>query len=84
VVNPLREPTKRLIQRSRVARHIFVLLVWPFAHVADRLRGIDPPSSLRRGLQWARGEHEPAIPHVRAPRRGAPPEQEGLNTRAYL
>jgi hypothetical protein len=43
-----------LFERSRVARTVFILAVWPFTYVADRWRRVDPPSSLRTGLDWAR------------------------------
>lgn len=54
----------RLFQRSRLARTLFVIAVWPPAYIADRLRGHEPPS-WRRGMEWARnGEvvHPPTIP----------------------
>lgn len=33
-----------------------VLATWPIVYLADRLRGVDPPASLRVGLDWARRE----------------------------
>lgn len=53
-----------LFERSRIARTLFVLAVWPPVYLADRIRGHEPPS-WRRGMEWARnGEyvHEPTIP----------------------
>jgi len=55
---------KRLFERSRIARTVFVLAVLPPVCVADWLRGVDAPN-WRRGMQWARDgkyAHEPTIP----------------------
>jgi hypothetical protein len=47
-----------LFERSRAARTVFILAVWPFTYVADRWHRVDPPSSLRTGLDWAKGGAE--------------------------
>ncbi|MEU5946295.1 hypothetical protein ABZ793_12125 [Micromonospora sp. NPDC047465] len=62
---------KRLFDRSRAARTLFVLTVWPPLHLADRVRGaiegwrdVDA-ASWRAGLDWARtgdADHLPTIP----------------------
>lgn len=52
-----------LFKRSRTARTLFVVAVWPPVYIADRLGGDEPPS-WRRGMQWARDgkyANEPTI-----------------------
>jgi hypothetical protein len=42
-----------LFERSRTARTVFILAVWPVQYAVDRLGWVDP-SPLRWGLDWAR------------------------------
>jgi hypothetical protein len=52
----------------RIARFAVVFLAWPTVYLADRVRGVDPPASLRRGLDWARsGTYPPTIPTADRP-----------------
>lgn len=37
----------------KAVRFAVVVATWPFVHIVDRLRGVDPPASFRAGLDWA-------------------------------
>lgn len=50
-------------------RYLLVIALWPSVHLYDRLTGVSRPASFRRGLDWARGVHEPAIPTATKPAR---------------
>lgn len=45
----------------RTLRYLLVVVTWPIANIVDRIQGCDPPASFHRGLEWARGEHQPTI-----------------------
>jgi hypothetical protein len=56
-------PLEQFIIRHRTDRYLFVLISWPIAAVADRVRGIWNPAdlhSLRNALGWARRGGDPA------------------------
>lgn len=53
----------KLFQRSKTARYAAVWLTWPPTWLIDKVRGVDPPASLRVGLDWAREDRfPPTIP----------------------
>ncbi|MEU0078413.1 hypothetical protein ABZY58_11000 [Micromonospora tulbaghiae] len=61
---------KRLFERSRTARTLFVITVWPPLHLADRIRGavegwrdVDA-ASWRAGLDWARDGDANRLPTI--------------------
>lgn len=45
----------RRLHRHTATRYALVFVFWPPIWVADKLRGINPPASLRAGLDWAAG-----------------------------
>lgn len=59
-------------------RYLLAVVLWPPVHLHDRLTGVRPAASFHRGLDWARGVHEPTIPTaaaqavVRQPQRPGP------------
>jgi hypothetical protein len=42
-------------------RYVLVAVLWPPVYLHDRLTGVNPPASFRRGWAWAQGEIEPTI-----------------------
>ncbi|MEU7170204.1 hypothetical protein ABZ949_01780 [Micromonospora tulbaghiae] len=65
---------KRLFERSRIARTVFMLAALPAVSIADWVRGVDAPN-WRRGMQWARDgkyAHEQDHKTVTEPERETP------------
>lgn len=67
----------RLFRSSKAARYAAVWAVVPPTWLADKVRGVDPPASLRVGLDWARdGKFPPEIEAaLRTVRRAQRPEE---------
>ena len=57
--NPLREPMIRVIRRYRAARLVFLLAVWPYVYVSDRVHRVYPRARIGDGLRWVAAAGKP-------------------------